>query len=677
MVTRLKNISYSGKTKFVMFVFAVMCTLVLSYSFNTFVKYDGLYGGAQSFLNGYDEEFGTYYGIPFSEASDILSEELQSLENISLLTQDNGEHTMQEVLGLNMDEYTSQGIGFYLVDNVTDEIISTSDKNIERNEFDYVSSEIYIESRTNNPELSKTVDLYDYRKEGVVTFEYNENGEILNDDGSVMVYEEGVNEVLYYHPYTLTIMYSDYNIYNEMVSFKDEVKVNSSDSIVRCVQSAIILAFILLYFIIVAGRTPENDEVNIKNIDNVYIDILCLIVFTCITIFTFMLGSSIYEVDIFPQATIDIFFILYSILVTILSVYLLTNISIKIKSKKFLESLFVFVVIRFVYRKTFKALYKLFIIDTTWSLRILLVLGVVFGVIGLMGPGLGIFIATMYFGLLIASIRLVTAIKEVANNEKFVADKKLRNIPFNTSLEELETISKNTNEVYIKGLKAQNTKTELITNVSHDLRTPLTSIVGYIDLLEKRGNDYDEETQEYIRVLKEKSNRMTQMVGDLFDLAKTSSGDVKLDLSKLDVKKLVEQTVSELDDFIVDENKIQLNLQEKLFILADGNKMYRVMQNLIDNALKYSLDGTRIYIEVFENENGEVQIEFKNIANYEMNFKQDEITERFTRGDKSRTTEGSGLGLAIAETYTNLNGGSFKVVVDGDLFKVVIKIKKV
>ncbi len=676
MVTKLKNISYSGKTKFVMFVFAVMSTLVLSNSFNTFVKYDGLYGGTQSFLNGYDEEFGTNYGIPFSEASDILTEELQSLENISLLTQDNGEHTMQKVLGLNMDEYTSQGIGFYLVDNVTDEIISTSDKNIERNEFEYVSSEIYIESRTNNPELSKTVELYDYGKEEVVTFEYNENGEILND-GSVMVYEEGVNEVVYYHPYTLTVMYSDYNIYNEMVSFKNEIKVTSTDSIVRCVQSAIILAFILLYFIVVAGRTPKNDVVNIKNIDNVYIDILCLIVFASITIFTFMLGASIYEVDIFPQATINIFFILYSIVVTMLSVYLLTNISIKIKTKKFLDSLFVFVVIRFVYRKTFKALYKLFIIDTTWSLRILLVLGVVFGVIGLMGPGLGIFIVVMYFGLLIASIRLVTAIKEVANNEKFVADKKLRNIPFNTSLEQLEAISKNTNEVYIKGLKAQNTKTELITNVSHDLRTPLTSIVGYIDLLEKRGNDYDEETQEYIRVLKEKSGRMTQMVGDLFDLAKTSSGDVKLDLSKLDVKKLVEQTVSELDDFIVDENKIQLKLEEKLYILADGNKMYRVMQNLIDNALKYSLDGTRIYVEVFENDNQEVQIEFKNIANYEMNFKQDEITERFTRGDKSRSTEGSGLGLAIAETYTNLNGGSFNVVVDGDLFKVVMTIKKV
>ncbi len=667
MVTRLKNISYSGVTKLIMFVVATICVIAFIYNVSKFWEYDNYSGITSNYLQGCDKYKGTDYYKPFTETYEILAEELSSLENVSLLVQDNGEHTMQEILDLDLDEYIARGIDFYMIDMITSEIISTSDKSLEESEYYKVSDNYGIRSYTTNTELLKIIDLYDDYSEKVVEFTYDENGEMLSSAKGML-----------YHPYMLYIMYTDENVENEVSAFRDSVRDRSVQSIINSVTSVFIFLLTLIYFMIVAGRTNKNDEVNLKMIDRIYFDILCVGALIGLSFTSWIYYEGLYLKSIwFTQTQQTAFLIIYAIIISTTCVYAVSNFSIKIKTKKFLDSLFVFVVLRFIYRKTLKVLYKFFIIDTTWTLRILSILGVFFAFIGLVVPGLSIFIDLMFFGLLISSVGLVNAIKVVANNEKYVADKKLRNIPFNTSLEQLEAISKNTNEVYIKGLKAQNTKTELITNVSHDLRTPLTSIVGYIDLLEKRGNNYDEETQEYIRILKEKSDRMTQMVGDLFDLAKTSSGDVKLDLSKLDVKKLVEQTVSELDDFIVDENKIQLKLEEKLYILADGNKMYRVIQNLIDNALKYSLDGTRIYIEVFENENEEVQIEFKNIANYEMNFKQDEITERFTRGDKSRTTEGSGLGLAIAETYTNLNGGSFKVVVDGDLFKVVMKIKKV
>ncbi len=662
MVTKLKNISYSSFTKCIMFLVAVALMLVVVFNFNMFWVYDdlSLEENYINYLERYDEEKGTEYSTSVKGTISILEPTLENLENINLLVQDNGVLTMQEVLDLGVDEYINQGIGFYLVDNSNGEMISSSDKSIEKDEYYWAAEDVYIKSTTENTELSKEIELY-------TTY-----SDVVAEDGSTYQYAK------YYHGYTLYVMVLDDNLYSELNSYHDEFKDEIRDVVVNGSIGAMLLLCILIYFIVVAGRSNINDEVNVKIKDKVYFDILLIGGITTFIILTVILLVVFYDYSyIFSPTKINLAYVAYTVAITSIVVYLLTNLSIKLKTEKFWESISIIVFTKFIYRKTVKIACNIFIKDTNLSMKVLAGLGLVIALYSLFTSVLMILLSILYFALLISSIKLTKAIKTVANNEKYVVDEKLSNIPYNESLKQLEAISKNTNEVYLKGLKAQNTKTELITNVSHDLRTPLTSIVGYIDLLEKRGNDYDEETQEYIRILKEKSNRMTQMVGDLFDLAKTTSGDVKLDLTKLDVKKLIEQTVSELDDFILDENKIQLNLDERLFILADGNKMYRVMQNLIDNALKYSLDGTRIYIEVFENVNNEVQIEFKNIANYEMNFKSDDITERFTRGDKSRTTEGSGLGLSIAETYTNLNGGDFSVVVDGDLFKVVIKIKKV
>ncbi len=662
MVTKLKNISYSGVTKCIMFLVATALMLVVVFNWNMFFAYDDLSIEENyiNYLERYDEKNGTNYSIGVKSTINIIEPTLESLENVNLLIQDNGVHTMQEVLDLGVDEYINKGIGFYLVDNSNGEMISTSDKTIAKDEYYWASEDVYIKSTTENTELSKEIELY------------QSNKDVVYEDGSVIQYRE------YYHGYTLHVMVLDDDLYSELNSYRDEFKDEIRDVVVNGSIGAMLLLCILIYFIVVAGRSNKNDEINVKIIDKVYFDIVFVGGITAFMILTAILWGVFYDIAyIFSPTKINLAYVAYTVAITSIVVYLLTNLSIKVKTEKFWESISIIVFIKFIYRKTVKLACNIFIKDTNLSMKVLAGLGLVIALYSLFTSVLMILLSILYLALLISSIKLTKAIKTVANNEKYVADEKLSNIPYNESLKQLEDISKNTNEVYLKGLKAQNTKTELITNVSHDLRTPLTSIVGYIDLLEKRGNDYDEETREYIRILKEKSNRMTQMVGDLFDLAKTTSGDVKLDLSKIDVKKLVEQTIAELDDFILDENKIQLNLEEKLYILADGNKMYRVMQNLIDNSLKYSLNGTRIYIEVFQNEWEEVQIEFKNIANYEMSFKSDDITERFTRGDKSRTTDGSGLGLSIAETYTNLNGGSFKVIVDGDLFKVVLKLKKV
>lgn len=163
------------------------------------------------------------------------------------------------------------------------------------------------------------------------------------------------------------------------------------------------------------------------------------------------------------------------------------------------------------------------------------------------------------------------------------------------------------------------------------------------------------------------------MVEDLFDLSKTASGDIALEKDNLNLKQLVSQVLIEVGE-ITESNQIEVSIDEELFIYADGNKMYNVIQNLIENACKYCMDMTRIYIEGYE-KNNKVYLEIKNISKYKMEFTEEDIVTRFKRGEVSRTTEGSGLGLAIAKVYTEANIGSFEVKIDGDLFKVILSFE--
>lgn len=240
-----------------------------------------------------------------------------------------------------------------------------------------------------------------------------------------------------------------------------------------------------------------------------------------------------------------------------------------------------------------------------------------------------------------------------------------------------EEIDKGFKESLSEQMKAERMKIELVTNVSHDLKTPLTSIISYVDLLSKEEN-LSESAREYINILSEKSNRLKKIVIDVFDLAKSTSGDIQLDFQTLDLKRLMEQTLGDMIDDI-EKSGFQIKTifpKEPVYIVSDGKRLYRVFQNIIDNALKYSLKGSRIYIELMEEEGSSI-VAIKNIAAYEMNFTSEEILQRFNRGDGSRTTEGSGLGLSIAESFTNACGGDFKVEIDGDLFKVLIGFRTV
>ena len=234
---------------------------------------------------------------------------------------------------------------------------------------------------------------------------------------------------------------------------------------------------------------------------------------------------------------------------------------------------------------------------------------------------------------------------------------------------QLGEISESLQTILDKQMRAERMKIDLITNVSHDLKTPLTSMIGYVDLLKQE--PLSDAAKDYVEVLSSRMESLKDMIQDIFDLSKSTSGTAELHLETLDMKKLLEQTLGDMEDAIKSSGMVirEALPEMPLKFTGDGKKMYRVLQNLIGNALKYSLAGTRIYI-IAERRASQVQVTIKNTAAYEMDFTSEEIMERFARGDKSRNTEGHGLGLAIAESFVKNMKGGLQVTVDGDQFKV-------
>ncbi|MCM1050022.1 MAG: HAMP domain-containing histidine kinase [Clostridiales bacterium] len=228
-------------------------------------------------------------------------------------------------------------------------------------------------------------------------------------------------------------------------------------------------------------------------------------------------------------------------------------------------------------------------------------------------------------------------------------------------------------------MKDERMKTELITNVSHDIKTPLTSIINYVDLIKREKID-NERVNGYIKILDEKSQRLKQLTDDLVEASKISSGNISLSFERINLTELLNQTVGEFSEKFEEKNlNIVMNISaSNVVIEADSRRIWRIMENLFNNIYKYALEGTRVYITAEEIKNKDaagkawIEISLKNISATELNCNPEELTERFIRGDESRTTEGSGLGLSIAKNLTEALNGTFEIRLDGDLFKVII-----
>lgn len=247
-----------------------------------------------------------------------------------------------------------------------------------------------------------------------------------------------------------------------------------------------------------------------------------------------------------------------------------------------------------------------------------------------------------------------------------------KDLLFDDIVKDINEIGKTINIAVEERLKSERMKNELITNVSHDLKTPLTAIINYISLMKKE-DIQPKHLKDYVQVLDKRSQRLKILIEDLFEASKIGSNNIELNLEENDINQLLTQTLVEMEDYI-NESKLDFIVNtpnKEVYILADGKKTFRVFENIISNILKYSLEKTRVYIDLVESDK-KVHISFKNISKHQLNFDPDEITERFTRGDLSRNTEGSGLGLAIAKGLVQAQGGELKVDIIGDLFIVNI-----
>ena len=275
--------------------------------------------------------------------------------------------------------------------------------------------------------------------------------------------------------------------------------------------------------------------------------------------------------------------------------------------------------------------------------------------------------------------------RDLTEVQKGVSEVKNGNVSYQIpelKCEDLRTLAANINGI-AQGLddavsakvKAERHKTELITNVSHDLKTPITSIISYTELLSQI-EDLPEEARDYVAVIAKKSARLKRLTQDLFDISKAQSGNEEVIWERLDVALLINQALGELDNEIRESGlTFCVDAPKELYVSADGHKMSRVLGNLIHNALKYAMAGTRVFVTAAERD-GRVELVLKNVSAYPLNFSGEEITGRFVRGDEARTADGNGLGLAIAKSYTELCNGTFEIQVDGDLFKAILTLPR-
>ena len=280
--------------------------------------------------------------------------------------------------------------------------------------------------------------------------------------------------------------------------------------------------------------------------------------------------------------------------------------------------------------------------------------------------------AALIYTAICAKKLLTAGHKLAAGDESCVVDTAKLYGPFREHGEDLNTIRDGVSLAVEARMRSEHFRTELITNVSHDIKTPLTSIINYVDLLGKEKPE-NEKMREYIDVLQRQSARLKKLIDDLLEASKASTGNLTVNAEPCDVGVLLDQTLGEYGEKLnaAGLEPVLTKPEKPVIIMADGRHMWRIFDNLLNNICKYSQRGTRVYLEVYERD-GKAVVTFRNISSRQLNISSDELMERFVRGDSSRNTEGSGLGLNIAQSLAQLQKGVMELTVDGDLFKVTL-----
>lgn len=449
--------------------------------------------------------------------------------------------------------------------------------------------------------------------------------------------------------------------------------------------SAISIIVMIVYLIWATGHEKGKEGIQLNSIDRISYEIISIVIMFVIAMMMSFAIASI-ETQIPQRILISVFLLCYLIGYACLVVWVSTTIR-RLKAKQFIRSFLTYKVCRWL-KVTIEKVFRKVTDKQNTNRKITIiywgfvVISIILACFGWSGIGLLILIAFWiwaYYKLLQYNKKLQKINEALRNIYEGNPNVKLNEEELEGTLKimakYINDIAGGFTNAIEQSLKSERLKTELITNVSHDIKTPLTSIINYVDLLKKEDIN-NAQIEQYIAVLDKKSQRLKKLIEDLVEASKVSSGNVKLNIEVINLKELLNQAVGEFEDKLEKKNlKVEMDLpNENVLIKADNRYLYRVIENVFSNISKYALEGSRVYIKL-EKQKEEVYLEFKNISKDKLNISAEELMQRFVRGDKSRYTEGSGLGLSIAESLTELQGGKFKIDIDGDLFKVEIKWK--
>ncbi len=453
----------------------------------------------------------------------------------------------------------------------------------------------------------------------------------------------------------------------------------------------VLSVLILLYLLISVGHKKGVKGISTSDFDKIPLEIICFIATCVIGIITVLLmeGINTTEIEVILSLTFTVYFTTF-----IICSIIFDTVVKRIKSKTFwkttLTGKLIIMLLKPIHKfenfiqevrgtsKYFSNTIKKFIIFFCIEVFLAFIVFVLFHSDALLFLLLEFILVAIFILRIIKAIsdydKIQTKLKEMyegnnqtqLNEEEFIPE-------FHQSVSYLNDISNGLENAIQDRMKSERLKTELITNVSHDIKTPLTSIINYVDLI-KQENIQNEKVNEYIGILDNKSQRLKKLIEDLVEASKVSTGNVKLNLEKINIVELINQAVGEFEDkfnlkgldIVIDSN------ENEIYIIADSRYMYRIIENLFSNISKYALGNSRVYIDLVK-ENGKVYIKMKNISKEKLNIPAEELMQRFVRGDKSRTTEGSGLGISIAQNLTEIQNGKFNLIVDGDLFKVELE----
>ena len=448
----------------------------------------------------------------------------------------------------------------------------------------------------------------------------------------------------------------------------------------------------MVWLTVTAGRRPEDEEIHLNGFDRWYTEIAAG------TVIGIWLAGTIISGTLIANSSLGYSHAVVTVIVTCLicgtytmAWFLIGYLSLvrRIKAGTLWKNSLIRKVLKWIGKCSGKLadFARAFSRNTAEKIKVLLVGGAFlflqFLIIGCVFSGAGVFLLALMavdVAVMIFAIRKADGQDRIMDGLKKISDGELQyKIKTDTLTGKQKVMAEYINNIgggldaaVENSLKKERMQTELITNVSHDLKTPLTSIINYVDLM-KRENPTDPKIQEYLRILDEKSQRLKVLTEDVVEASKASTGNIKLEMNDIDFVEMVQQVIGEFEEKFQEKNLTMMVhfTDEPSIIYADGQRMWRVLENVFGNVVKYAMEGTRVYAEI-SNRNKKVTFSLKNISAQPLNISADELTERFIRGDVARNTEGSGLGLSIAKSLTELQGGEFKLYLDGDLFKVMI-----